>query len=80
MDSHRILADFFKKTWPIYVLSICCHLVANMFHVNFPRVLGHFTDDLQDGLLSAGGIASYSWTLLGIGVGFAVMGGSANTW
>ncbi|ACX66950.1 ABC transporter ATP-binding protein [Paenibacillus sp. Y412MC10] len=75
MDSHRILGDFFRKTWPFYVLSICCHLVANIIHVNFPRVLGNFTDELKDGLLSVGGVVQYSWTLLGIGVGFAVIGG-----
>ncbi len=43
--------------------------------MNFPRVLGNFTDELKDGLLSFEGIARYSWTLLGIGVGFAVLGG-----
>lgn len=75
MDSHRILGDFFRKTWPFYVLSVCCHLVANIIHVNFPRVLGNFTDELKDGLLSVDGIVQYSWTLLGIGVGFAVIGG-----
>lgn len=75
MDSHRILGDFFRKTWPFYVLSVCCHLVANIIHVNFPRMLGNFTDELKDGLLSVDGIVQYSWTLLGIGVGFAVIGG-----
>jgi ATP-binding cassette subfamily B protein len=50
-------------------------LVANIIHVNFPRVLGNFTDELKDGLLSVGGVVQYSWTLLGIGVGFAVIGG-----
>lgn len=57
------------------MLSICCHLAANIIHVNFPRVLGNFTDELKDGLLSVGGVVQYSWTLLGIGVGFAVIGG-----
>ncbi|ETT68049.1 ABC transporter-like protein [Paenibacillus sp. FSL H8-457] len=56
-------------------MSICCHLAANIIHVNFPRVLGNFTDELKDGLLSVGGVVQYSWTLLGIGVGFAVIGG-----
>lgn len=77
MDSQRILTDFFRKTWPYYLLSIGCHFIANIIHVNFPRVLGNFTDDLKDGLLSVDGIVQYSWTLLGIGVGFAVIGGFA---
>lgn len=38
-------------------------------------MLGNFTDELKDGLLSVDGIVRYSWTLLGIGVGFAVIGG-----
>lgn len=77
LDSQRILTDFFKKTWPFYLLSIGCHLIANIIHVNFPRVLGEFTDDLKEGVLSVDGIVQYSWILLGIGVGFAVIGGFA---
>lgn len=38
-------------------------------------MLGNFTDELKDDLLSVDGIVRYSWTLLGIGVGFAVIGG-----
>lgn len=38
-------------------------------------MLGNFTDELKDGLLSVDGIVQYSWTLLGIGVGFAIIGG-----
>lgn len=77
LDSQRILRDFFRKTWAYYLVSIALHAVANVLNVQFPRVLGHFTDELKDGLLSAGDVARYSWTLLGIGVGFALIGGLA---
>ncbi|WP_020621200.1 ABC transporter ATP-binding protein [Paenibacillus daejeonensis] len=77
MDSQRILADFFKKTWPYYVLSISLHLVASVVQVNFPRVLGNFTDELKDGLLTVDGILRYSWILLAIGAGYALIGGFA---
>ncbi|MFC4779029.1 ABC transporter ATP-binding protein [Paenibacillus sp. GCM10023252] len=77
MDSQRILRDFFRKTWIFYALSIMLHLVANIIQVNFPRVLGSFTDELKNGILSTGGVIRYSWTLLAIGVGFAIIGGIA---
>ncbi|RIX53148.1 ABC transporter ATP-binding protein [Paenibacillus nanensis] len=77
MDSQRILRDFFRKTWLAYVISIALHTVANIIHVNFPKVLGSFTDELKAGQLSMDGVARYSLTLLAIGVGFAAIGGVA---
>ncbi|MCR2804699.1 ABC transporter ATP-binding protein [Paenibacillus soyae] len=77
MDSQRILRDFFRKTWAFYLLSIALHTVANIIQVNFPKVLGSFTDELKAGQLSLEGVGRYSWTLLAIGVGFAVIGGVA---
>lgn len=77
LDSQRILRDFFQKTWLAYVISIALHTVANIIQVNFPKVLGNFTDELKAGQLSMDGVARYSWILLAIGVGFAVIGGLA---
>ncbi|OXS52824.1 ABC transporter [Cohnella sp. CIP 111063] len=77
MDAQRILANFFRKTWPFYVMSIALHTVANIIQVNFPKVLGEFTDELEAGLLSMDGVVRYGWTLLAIGVGFALIGGVA---
>lgn len=77
LDSQRILRNFFRKTWLAYVISIALHTVASIIHVNFPKVLGQFTDELKAGQLSMDGVARYSWILLGIGVGFAVIGGIA---
>jgi len=77
LDSQRVLRNFFQKTWLFYVFSIALHIVANIIHVHFPRVLGQFTDSLKDGLLSVDGVIRFSWLLLAIGVGYAVIGGIA---
>ncbi|QNK56273.1 ABC transporter ATP-binding protein [Paenibacillus sp. PAMC21692] len=77
MDSQRILADFFRKTWLYYVLSISLHLIASIVHVNFPRVLGNFTDELKEGVLTLDSVIQYSWILLAIGAGYAIIGGFA---
>jgi len=77
LDSQRILADFFRKTWLYYVLSISLHLIASIVHVNFPRVLGNFTDELKEGVLTLDSVIQYSWILLAIGSGYAIIGGFA---
>lgn len=75
LDSQGILAQFFKKTWIAYVISVSLHAIANLIHVQFPRVLGEFTDNLQTGGLTWDGVLDAGWQLLLIGVGFAVLGG-----
>lgn len=77
LDSPKILAQFFQKTWIAYVISIMLHGIANLIHVQFPRVLGDFTDSLQLGLLTWDGVWRSGWELLAIGVGFTVLGGIA---
>ncbi|MGO4537496.1 ABC transporter ATP-binding protein [Paenibacillus sp. 2TAB19] len=77
MKSPRLLADFFRQTWHIYMFSILFHLIANIIHVNFPKVLGDFTNELESGSLTTDSVIRYSWLLLGIGVGFALIGGLA---
>lgn len=58
-------------------MSISLHLIASIVHVNFPRVLGNFTDELKEGVLTADAVIQYSWILLAIGAGYAVIGGFA---
>jgi ATP-binding cassette subfamily B multidrug efflux pump len=77
LKSPRLLADFFRQTWHIYMFSILFHLIANIIHVNFPKVLGDFTNELESGSLTTDSVIRYSWLLLGIGVGFALIGGLA---
>ncbi|MBW7476349.1 ABC transporter ATP-binding protein/permease [Paenibacillus oenotherae] len=75
MKPPRLLADFFRATWYIYLSSISLHAVASIVYVFFPKVLGDFTDRLQAGLLTGNDIVRYSLLLLAIGVGHAAIGG-----
>ncbi|THF83290.1 ABC transporter ATP-binding protein [Cohnella fermenti] len=77
MKSQRLLADFFRKTWPIYVLSLSLHLTSNLINVYFPRVLGQFTDKLQAGELTRPLVVDYSLLLLAIGIGTVLFNGGA---
>jgi len=77
LDSPKILAEFFKKTWIAYVISVALHAIANIIQVQFPRVLGEFTDSLQFGHLTWDGVMQSGWELLAIGVSFTVLGGIA---
>ncbi|MDQ8732929.1 ABC transporter ATP-binding protein [Paenibacillus sp. LHD-38] len=77
MKSKRILADFFRKTWYIYLISIFFHLISNLINVFFPKVLGQFTDKLQLGGLTSKLIVDYSLLLLLIGVGHVLFNGLA---
>ncbi|CAH1209337.1 putative multidrug resistance ABC transporter ATP-binding/permease protein YheI [Paenibacillus plantiphilus] len=75
MKPPRLLPDFFRATWYIYLSSVSLHAIASIVYVFFPKVLGEFTDRLQTGLLTGEDIVRYSLLLLAIGVGHAVIGG-----
>lgn len=77
MTSARILLDFFRKTWLVYLLSLLLHLVSNLINVYFPKVLGEFTDKLHVGELTRSLIVDYSLLLLAIGVGHVLFNGVA---
>lgn len=77
LKSKRILADFFRKSWYVYLISIFFHLIANTINVFFPKVLGQFTDKLQIGGLTRDLIVDYSLLLLVIGVGHVLFNGIA---
>lgn len=77
MKSQRILADFFRQSWPVYVLSMMFHLVSNLINVFYPKVLGAFTDKLSLGELTRGLVVHYSVLLLAIGLGSVVFSGIA---
>ncbi|MFB9329178.1 ABC transporter ATP-binding protein [Paenibacillus aurantiacus] len=77
MRSQRILADFFRQSWPVYVLSITFHLVSNVINVFYPKVLGAFADKLALGELTRDLVVRYSMLLLGIGLGTVVFSGIA---
>ncbi|WP_244226634.1 ABC transporter ATP-binding protein [Paenibacillus protaetiae] len=65
------------KTWPIYALSLFFHFVSNWINVNVPKVLGKFTDQLQQGSLTHDSVISYSLLLLAIGIGQVLFNGGA---
>jgi ATP-binding cassette subfamily B multidrug efflux pump len=77
MKTQRILADFFRTTWYIYLISIILHGIANAVYVYFPKVLGDFTDNLKAGGLTQNLVVKDSLLLLAIGVGYALIGGFA---
>ncbi|RCW47390.1 ABC transporter ATP-binding protein [Paenibacillus prosopidis] len=77
MKPKRILADFFRKSWYVYLISIFLHLISNSINVFFPKVLGQFTDKLQIGGLTRDLIVDYSLLLLVIGVGHVLFNGLA---
>ncbi|CAM4413200.1 ATP-binding cassette subfamily B protein [Paenibacillus endophyticus] len=77
MKPKRILADFFRKTWPIYLISTLFHLLSNLINVFYPKVLGQFTDKLQMNGLTSSLIVDYSLLLLVIGIGHVLFNGIA---
>ncbi|WP_138755325.1 ABC transporter ATP-binding protein [Paenibacillus sinopodophylli] len=77
MKPKRILADFFRKTWPLYLFSLIFHFVSNLINVFFPKVLGQFTDKLQGNGLTSNLIVDYSLMLLLIGIGHVLFNGIA---
>jgi ATP-binding cassette subfamily B multidrug efflux pump len=77
LKSPRLLADFFRATWHIYLFSIFFHMIANAVYVFFPKILGDFTNDLKAGELTRELVVNYSLLLLVIGVGHALLGGFA---
>ncbi len=77
MSSKRLLADYFRKTWFIYLVSLLLHFVANLINVFYPKILGEFTDKLAAGQLTGTLVAEYSVALLLIGVGQVLFSGAA---
>ncbi|CAM4325045.1 ABC transporter ATP-binding protein/permease [Paenibacillus alkaliterrae] len=77
MKSKRILKDFFRKTWYVYLFSIFFHLISSMINVFYPKVLGQFTDKLLPGELTRALIVDYSLILLLIGAGHVLFNGMA---
>ncbi|MBD0380812.1 ABC transporter ATP-binding protein [Paenibacillus sedimenti] len=73
MKSTRLLIDFFKVKWPLYVLAALSISIGNIIHSYYPKLLGLFTDQLQQGGLSKSLIIDYSMKLLMIGISYGVL-------
>ncbi len=75
MKTAQLLTDFLKKKWYIYASGLTFIAAANIAQAYFPRLLGQFTDELEQGLLTSTSIVEYSLLLVLVGVSFAVLGG-----
>ncbi|MBP3964693.1 ABC transporter ATP-binding protein [Paenibacillus lignilyticus] len=76
MASQRgLLVTYIRNNWYIYASGISFSIVANLFQAYFPKVLGNFTDQLQQGGLTKTAIWDSSMILLLIGIAYGVLGG-----
>ncbi|MEC0230702.1 ABC transporter ATP-binding protein [Paenibacillus alba] len=75
MKSTRLLVDFFKEKWPLYVIAALSISVGNIIYSYYPKQLGLFTDQLKQGGLSKDLIVHYSEQLLVIGLSFGILAG-----
>ncbi|OPH60728.1 ABC transporter [Paenibacillus ferrarius] len=75
MKSTRLLVDFFKEKWPLYVIAALSISVGNIIYSYYPKQLGLFTDQLKQGGLSKDLIVHYSEQLLLIGLSFGILAG-----
>lgn len=75
MKSEGVLKPYFKQTWHIYLASVSLHAVASVVFAYFPKVLGDFTDKLKVGELGSQDVVHFSFLLVLIGAGYALLGG-----
>ncbi|WP_219834019.1 ABC transporter ATP-binding protein [Paenibacillus sp. R14(2021)] len=76
MASRRgLLIDFLRSKWYIYVSGISFTMAANLFQAYYPKVLGSFTDQLQQNGLTQEVVLHASLVLLIIGIAYGVLGG-----
>nr|WP_275900805.1 ABC transporter ATP-binding protein [Paenibacillus periandrae] len=59
--------------WPIYIVAALSISCGNIIQSYYPKLLGLFTDQLQQGELTKTLIIDYSLELLGIGVSFGLL-------
>lgn len=76
MSSQRLLLDFLRSKWRLYVFAVALIATANIIQSYYPKLLGSFTDHLQRGELTPPVIVDYSLMLLGVGMAFALFGGA----
>lgn len=75
MKEQRLLADYLRSNWFFYVLAVLSIAAANIIQSYYPKVLGSFTDTLQEGGITESVIARYSLILLAIGICYGTLGG-----
>ncbi|NOU97246.1 ATP-binding cassette domain-containing protein [Paenibacillus sp. LMG 31456] len=75
MKAQRLLKDYMKSHWLMYISAISFMAVANIIQSYYPRVLGNFTDHLQATGITQAIIKDYSLILLAIGLGYGILFG-----
>ncbi|MEK3724618.1 ABC transporter ATP-binding protein [Paenibacillus sp. FSL H8-0034] len=73
MKATRLLTDYVLSKWPIYIVAALSISCGNIIQSYYPKLLGLFTDQLQQGELTKTLIIDYSLELLGIGVSFGLL-------
>ncbi len=75
LKEQRILADYLKTNWIYYLTAILFISIANVVQSYYPKVLGNFTDDLQQGGITRSLVIHTSLLLLSIGLALGVLAG-----
>jgi ATP-binding cassette subfamily B multidrug efflux pump len=74
-DPRHLLRQFlWSRKWS-YLLSVLSIVASEVVMVQFPHILGRFTDALQAGTLSDRDLLDYAGILLLVGVGYVVLYG-----
>ncbi len=74
-DPRLILQSFiWRKKWA-YLLSILSIIISEMVTVQFPNLIGKFTDLLSRGQLTTAGVLHYTWLLALVGVTYVILYG-----
>ncbi|MDO3408495.1 ABC transporter ATP-binding protein [Saccharibacillus sp. CPCC 101409] len=75
MKGKELLKDYVFEHIPGYLMAVLLIIVANVIQSALPLVLGHFTDDLQSGLLNHDSVVRFALLLLAIGISYGVLFG-----
>lgn len=72
MTSFLTLKDFFIKNKWKYFLGITWLVIVDLLQLAIPEILRHFTDRLQNNLLTFNHIINYGLMIIGIGISIAI--------
>jgi ATP-binding cassette subfamily B protein len=75
LNKQRLLLRYFRENGWYYAAAALMIAAANVAQAFFPKVLGEFTDQLQQNGLTFAAVRYYSLLLLGIGIGYGLMFG-----
>ncbi|TVY00349.1 ABC transporter ATP-binding protein [Paenibacillus cremeus] len=75
MKDPRLLLNYLKAHWYVYLLAVLFIALANVTQSYYPKVLGNFADQLELGAITRPLIVHYSLLLLGIGLTYGLLGG-----